>query len=166
MNNQPPKVLFETLGKIAGINVIFDPEYQPPTAGGGRFTVDLTNTTVDDALDYLAVQTKSFWKPLSANTIFVTQDNVQKRRDFEDYVVKVFYIKNATTVQELQEISTTVRSVTEIRRAFTYNAQNAILMRGTVDQMALAEKLILDLDKPKPEVVIDVLVMEASRSRI
>ena len=41
--------------------------------------------------------------------------------------MKVFYIKNATTVQELQEISTTVRSVTEIRRAFAYNAQNAIL---------------------------------------
>lgn len=166
MNNQPPKVLFETLGKVAGINVIFDPEYQPPTAGGGKFTVDLTNTTVEEALDYLAVQTKSFWKPLSPNTIFVTQDNVQKRRDFEDYVVKVFYIHNATTVQELQDISSTVRSVTEIRRAFVYNGQFAILMRGTADQMALAEKLIQDLDKPKSEVVVDVIIMEANRSKV
>ena len=166
MNNQPPKVLFETVGKLAGINVIFDPEYQPPPGGKSTFTVDLSNTTLEEALDYLGIQTKSFWKPLSANTIFVTQDNVQKRRDFEDYVVKVFYIKNATTIQELQEISSTVRSVTEIRRAFTYNAQNAILMRGTADQMALAEKLIMDLDKPKPEVVVDVIIMEANRSRV
>jgi general secretion pathway protein D len=126
----------------------------------------LTNTTLDQALDYLAIQTKSFWKPLSPNTIFVTNDNVTKRRDYEDYVVKVFYIKNATTVQELQEISTTVRSVTEIRRAFTYNAQWAILLRGTADQIALAEKLIQDLDKPKAEVVVDVLVMEANRARV
>lgn len=165
MNNQPVKVLYETVGKLAGINVIFDPEYQNPP-GKSTFTVDLSNTTLEEALDYLAVQTKSYWKPLSPNTIFVTNDNVTKRRDYEDYVVKVFYIKNATTVQELQEISTTVRSVTEIRRAFTYNSQNAILVRGTADQVALAEKLIQDLDKPKAEVVVDVIVMEANRGRI
>lgn len=165
MNNQPVKVLYETVGKLAGINVIFDAEYQNPP-GRTNFTVDLSNTTLEEALDYLAIQTKSYWKPLSANTIFVTNDNVTKRRDYEDYVVKVFYVKNATTVQELQEISTTVRSVTEIRRAFTYNAGNAILVRGTADQVALAEKLIQDLDKPKAEVVVDVMIMEANRQRI
>ncbi len=165
MNNQPVKVLYETVGKLAGINVVFDSEIQPPPGGKNTFTVDLSNTTLEEALDYLAIQTRTYWKPLSANAIFITNDNVQKRRDFEDYVVKVFYIKNATLLQELQEISTTVRSVTEIRRAFTYGAQNAILVRGTADQVALAEKLILDLDKPKAEVVVDILVMQASRTR-
>ena len=166
MNNQPIKVLYETVGKLAGINVVFDSEIQPPPGGKTTFTIDLSNTTLEEALDYLAVQTRTYWKPLSTNTIFVTNDNVQKRRDFEDYVVKIFYIRNSTTLQELQEISTTVRSVTEIRRAFTYGAQNAILVRGTADQVALAEKLILDLDKPKSEVVVDVVVMEANRGRI
>ena len=164
MNNQPIRVLYDTVGKLAGINVIFDAEYQNPP--NNRFTVDLSNTTLEEALDYLAIQTKSYWKPLSQNTIFVTNDNVTKRRDYEDYVVKVFYIKNATSVQELQEISTTVRSVTEIRRAFTYNSQMAILVRGTADQVALAEKLINDLDKPKGEVVVDIIVMEANKGRI
>ena len=56
--------------------------------------------------------------------------------------------------------------MTEIRRAFAYNAQYAILVRGTADQVALAEKLIQDLDKPKAEVVVDVDVMEANRSRV
>lgn len=163
MNNQPIKVLYETVGKLAGINVVFDSEIQPPPGGKNTFTVDLSNTTLEEALDYLAIQTRTYWKPLSTNAIFVTNDNVQKRRDFEDYVVKVFYIKNSTLLQELQEISTTVRSVTEIRRAFTYGAQNAILVRGTADQVALAEKLILDLDKPKAEVVVDIIVMQASR---
>jgi general secretion pathway protein D len=65
----------------------------------------------------------------------------------------------------LQEIATNVRSVTDIRRLFTYNAQNAIVIRATADQVALAEKLIQDLDKPKSEVVIDVIVMEANRTR-
>jgi general secretion pathway protein D len=168
IRNQPVRVLYETVGKLAGINVIFDPEYQAPAGGprGSNYTIELSNTTLEEALDYIAVQTKSYWKPLSANAIFVTNDNVTKRRDYEDYVVKVFYIKNATTVQELTEIATTVRSVAEIRRSFTYNAQNAILIRGTTDQVALAEKLIQDLDKPKAEVVVDVLVMEANRSRV
>ena len=165
MNNQPVRVLYETVGKLAGVNVVFDPEYQAPP-GKSTFTIDLSNTTLEEALDYLAIQTKSYWKPLSSNTIFVTNDNVTKRRDYEDYVVKAFYIKNATTVQELQEISTTVRSVTEIRRAFTYAGQYAILVRGTADQVALAEKLIADLDKPKAEVVVDVYVMEANRARV
>lgn len=165
MNNQPVRVLYETVGKLAGVNVVFDPEYQAPP-GKSTFTIDLSNTTLEEALDYISIQTKSYWKPLSSNTIFVTNDNVTKRRDYEDYVVKVFYIKNATTVQELQEISTTLRSVTEIRRAFTYNAQYAILVRGTADQVNLAEKIIQDLDKPRAEVVIDVVVMEANRLRV
>ena len=161
MNNQPAKVLFETVGKVAGINVIFDPDFQAPPK---NHTVDLTNATLEEALNYLAIMTKTYWKPLSENTIFVTNDNVTKRRDYEDMVVQVFYLKNVTKVQELQEIATAVRSVTDIRRLFTYNAQNAVLVRGTRDQVALAEKLIRDLDKPLAEVVVDVIVMEANRT--
>lgn len=160
MNNQPPKVLYETVAKLAGINVVFDSQY---TAQGRNFNVDLSNTTLDQALDYLAILTKTFWKPITANTIFIAEDNVTKRRDYEDDVVRVFYVSNATTVQEFQEVATAIRSVTEIRRVFTYNAQKALVVRGTVDQVALAEKLLQDLDKPKPEVVIDLIVMETNR---
>lgn len=162
MNNQPPKVLYETIGKLAGINVVFDPQFQ---SSGKNFNLDLSNASIDQALDYLAVLTKTFWKPISSNTIFVTEDNITKRRDYEDNVVKVFFVQNATSVQEFQEIATAVRSLTEIRRVFTYNAQRAILMRGTPDQIALAEKLIHDLDKAKSEVVVDVIVMEANSSK-
>ena len=162
MNNQPVKVLFETVGKLAGINVVFDPDFQAPPK---KHTVDLSNTTLEEALHYLSVLTKTFWKPLSENTIFVTNDNVTKRRDYEEMVVKVFYLKNITKTQELQEMSTAVRSVTDIRRVFTYASQNAILIRGTRDKVALAEKLLNDLDKPLAEVVVDVIVMEANRSR-
>jgi general secretion pathway protein D len=163
MTNQPVKVLFETVAKLAGVNVIFDPEYQAQP--GKNYSVDLANIALDEALDHLGVITKSFWKPLSENTIFVTQDSPTKRRDYEDYVVKVFYLQNITTVQELQEIAVSIRSVTDIRRLFTYNAQNAILIRATADQVALAEKLLQDLDKPKAEVVIDIIVMEANRTK-
>ncbi len=96
MNNQPPKVLYETVGKLAGINVLFDPQMQP----GKNANLDLNNVTLQEALDYIALLTKTFWKPVSANAIFVTEDNVTKRRDYEDEVVKVFYLKNPTSTQE------------------------------------------------------------------
>ena len=161
MNNQPPKVLYETVGKLAGINVLFDPQMQP----GRNANLDLSNVTLNEALDYIALLTKTFWKPVSANAIFVTEDNVTKRRDYEDEVVKVFYLKNPTSVQEFQEIITGVRSVTDVRRMFTFNAQNAVMVRDTVDKVALVEKLLHDMDKPKSEVLVDVIVMDVSSDR-
>ena len=162
MNNQPPKVLFDTVGKLGGISVVFDSQYNAP---GRNFNVDLSNVTLDQAFDYLATLTRTFWKPLNGTTIFVAEDNVTKRRDFEDDVVKVFYITNATSVQEFQEIATAIRTVAEIRRVFTYNAQRAMIVRDTVDKVALAEKLVHDLDKPKSEVVVDIIVMSANSER-
>ncbi len=123
------------------------------------------NVTLEEALDYIALLTKTFWKPISSNAIFVTEDNVTKRRDYEDEVVKVFYLKNPTTVQEFQELVQQVRSVADIRRMFQYNAQNAVIVRDTVDKVALVEKLLHDLDKPKAEVVVDLIVMEANSDR-
>ncbi|HUE04367.1 MAG TPA: cohesin domain-containing protein [Bryobacteraceae bacterium] len=160
MNNQPAKVLFETVGKLAGINVLFDPEFKGE--GSKTQSIELTGATLNEALDYLAIITKAFWKPLSANTIFVTQDSPTKRRDYEEQVMKVFYLSNVTTPQELQEIVTAVRSVADIQRLFVYNAQNAIIARGESDRIALAEKIIHDLDKPKSEVVVDILVLQVS----
>ncbi len=158
MNNQPPKVLYETVGKLAGINVLFDPTMQP----GKNANLDLNNVTLQEALDYIALETKTYWKPVSTNAIFVTEDNVTKRRDYEDEVVKVFYLKNPTSTQEFNEMVTAVRSVTDVRRMFQFNGENAVVVRDTVDKVALVEKLLHDLDKPKAEVVVDVLVMDVS----
>ncbi len=161
MNNQPVKVLWETLGKLAGINVMFDQDFIQQSQR--NFSYEANNISIEEAFDNLAVMTKAYWKPLTSNSVFVTQDNVTKRRDYEEQVVKTFYLQNVTTPQELQEIATVIRTVTDIRRLLTYNGQMAMTIRGSVDQINLAQKVILDLDKPKSEVVIDVLVMEANR---
>ncbi len=160
INNQPVKVLFETIGKIAGINVLFDPDYTPPTHN--TLNVDFDNATLEQSLNYISVLTRSYWKPLSPNTIFVTNDNPNKRRDYAEMVAKTFYLSNINTPQELQEIVNAVRSVAELQRVVAYNSQNAIIVRGETDQVALAGKMIHDLDKPRAEVVVDIFVLEAS----
>jgi general secretion pathway protein D len=161
MNGQKPRVLFETLGKIAGINVLFDPEYDQQNSTKPQ-SVDLTGSTLQQSLDYIALLTKSYWKPLSANAIFVTVDNPTKRRDFEEQVVKVFYLKNIVATTELQELLTTLRTVTDIQKIYQYTSQSALIVRCAADKMLLAEKIINDLDKPRNEVVVDVIIMEVS----
>jgi general secretion pathway protein D len=158
--NGTPKLLFEGVAKYAGLNVLWDPEYQSQVKG--NIPVELNNATLEEALDYLAVYTKSYWKPLSPNTIFITMDNPNKRRDYEEQVAKVFYLNNVSSPQELQEIVNAVRSVADIQRFFPYNAQNAIIAKGSADQVLLAEKLLHDLDKPRSETVVDIIVMETS----
>ena len=124
--------------------------------------MDFENTTLEQALDYIAVITKSYWKPLSPNTIFITNDNPNKRRDYAEMVAQTFYLVNVSSPQEIQEIVNAVRSISELQRVVAFTSQNAIIVRGEADQVALAAKMIHDLDKPRAEVVVDILVMEAS----
>lgn len=161
MNGQKSKVVFETIGKLAGLNVLWDPEYQP--SQHDSITIDFQQpSTVEEALNYVSTITKSFWKALSPNTIFITNDNANKRRDYEEQVTKVFYLQNVMLPAELQEIVNVVRTAADINRVFPYNSQFALVVRGEADRVELAEKLIHDLDKPKSEVVVDIFVMEAS----
>ncbi|HEY1637895.1 MAG TPA: cohesin domain-containing protein [Rhizomicrobium sp.] len=156
------KTLFETVGALADppINVLWDPDFQPPQHD--NFSVDIKNLTLDQALDYLSILTKSFWKPLSSNTIFVTMDNQNKRRDYEEQVLKTIYLHNVSGTTEFQEVVNAVRTVPELTKVFPDTTQYAIVLKGEADRVALAEKIAHDLDKPRPEVLFDFLIMEAS----
>lgn len=156
--NQSPKTMFETLCKYAGINLVIDPDYQP----GKNLSLDVKSSTVNQALDFLASSTRSFWKPLSGNTILLTNDNANKRRDYEDLVTRTFYLSNVNTPAELQEIVTTIRTIADLQRVTVCNNQFAIIARGEADKIALADKIVNDLDKPRSEVLVDILVLEAT----
>jgi general secretion pathway protein D len=164
MNNQPVRVLYESVGKLAGINVLFDPQ-GIETVSGKNYNLDLTNVGLEEALNYISLETHTFWKAISRNAIFVTQESETKRQEYQDQVVKVFYIQNATTPAEFTEIFNAVRTGAKLSTGiFQVASQNAIVARGPTDTIALVEKLVHDLDKPKPEVLVDVIVMEVSKN--
>ncbi|MBV9612215.1 MAG: hypothetical protein JO091_07070 [Acidobacteriaceae bacterium] len=164
INNQPARVLFESIGKLAGINVLFDPG-GIDTTGNRNFNLDLSNVTLEEALNYVALETHAFWKPISRNAIFVTQETDPKRQEYQDEVVKVFYVQNASTTNEFNEIFNGVRTGAKLTvGVFSVPSQNAIIARGPLDTIALVEKLVHDLDRPKPEVMIDVIVMSVNRT--
>src|SRR5580692_9136737 len=155
------KAVFEAIGKLAGLTVIFDPDFT-----SRRISVELTNVTLEQALNISALQSKAFWRPETSNIIFVVPDQPQKRKDYEEEVVKTFYLKNTVLPQELTEIITSIRQLLDLRRVQQINAQNAIVIRDTPDRVLLAGKIIDDIDKAKPEVVIQVVIMEALRDRM
>src|SRR5882672_2423611 len=155
------KVIFNTIGKLAGIGVIFDTDFAPR-----RITVDFTNITLEQALALASIQSKAFWKPVTENTIFIIQDTAQKHRDYDETIVKTFYLSNITQPQDLTDIANGLRQVAEIKKIQQLNSQNAIIVRDTPDKIAIAEKLINDIDKARPEVVIQVEVLSASTERL
>ncbi|MGB9071508.1 MAG: cohesin domain-containing protein [Terriglobales bacterium] len=155
------KVIYETIGKLAGINVLFDPEYN-----SRRVRIELNGVTLEDALENIRFETKTFWRPVTPNTIFVAQDSLAKRKELEQNVIKTFFLSNLSQPTELQDVVNAMRTILEVSRIQQLPSQGAIVVRGTPDQMALAQKLVDDLDRPKPEVVVDVAVMQVSRDKL
>ena len=155
------KIVFDTIGKLAGLTVIYDPDFP-----SRRISIELNDVDLEQALDLTCLQSKAFWKPATQNVIFVIPDQPQKRRDYDDEVMRVFYLSNAVQAQDLTEIVTALRQLLDLKRVQQLNAQNAIAIRDTPGKLALAEKFIQDVDKAKPEVVIQVEVVQASTDRL
>src|SRR5277367_5247789 len=155
------KMVFDTIGKLAGLTVIYDPDFTAK-----QIKAQLNNVTLEQALDIVSLQSKAFWKPVTENIIFVIPDQPQKRRDYEEEVVKTFYLGNTVQPQDITEIVTGLRQLLDIKRMQQLNSQNAIIVRDTPDKLALAEKMIRDIDKAKPEVVIQVQVLQARTDRL
>ena len=155
------KIVFDTIGKYAGLTMIYDPDFP-----ARRITVDFNNVTLEQALEIVSLESKAVIKPVTENTLFVFPDQPQKRRDYEEEVVRTFYLSNVTQPQDITEIMTGLRQLFDLKRVQQVNAQNAIIIRDTPDKLMLVQKLIDDIDKAKPEVVVQVEVLQASKDRL
>ncbi len=157
------KVIYQSIGKLAGLNVIFDPDYTSK-----RIAIDLNNVTLWDALRIVGTLSKTFWKPITSNTLYVADNtNQQKRTEVEDLAVQTFYLTNVSQQNDANEVLIALRNLLDPSvKIYLVASQNAIVLRATPDQLVLAEKLINDLDRTRSEVVVDVAVLEVSRDKI
>ncbi|HKF47995.1 MAG TPA: cohesin domain-containing protein [Terracidiphilus sp.] len=153
------KVVYQAIGRAAGINVLFDPDYNSK-----RIQVDLQNSTLMDALRIVGVLSNTFWRPVTSNTIFVAQNSRSKRTELDESAVQTFYLSNAWQQNDLNDVQTALRNVLTSIKVYGLASQNALVVRGTPDELLLAQKLINDLDKARPEVVVDIAVMEVSKN--
>ncbi|MBZ5506942.1 MAG: hypothetical protein LAO78_15915 [Acidobacteriia bacterium] len=159
--HEDARVVFRTIGKLAGVNVIFDPEFPE----NKRIGIDLVNVTIQQALRVACVEAKAFWKPVTGNIIMILPDNAGKRRQEEEQVLKKIYLQHTQSAQELTELTASVQTMLELRHVQAVPRDNAILIRDTPDKILLATRLIEDSDRGRAEVVVQISILQIRRDR-
>jgi general secretion pathway protein D len=153
--------VYEAIGKAVGVNVLFDPDYNSK-----RIQIDLKDVTPLEALRIVGDVSNTFWKPVTHNTIFIAQDSRAKRTEFSQQAVQIFYLKNVTQQNDLNDVQTAIRNLLPNAKIYGVASENAIMMRGTPDELQLAQLVVSKLDQPKAEVLVDITVMEVSRDKL
>ena len=151
------RMIFTAIAKFADLNVVFDPAFQDQ-----RITADLRNTTLSGALASLTASTHTFYRVTAPRTITIVPDTPAKRREYEEQIVQTFYLSNA----EIKEVIDLLRIVVDVRQISQTTAVNAISLKDTPERIAAAGRLITAIDKARPEVVIDVELLEVDRTRL
>ena len=149
--------VFSAIGRFSGISILFDPTFR-----AAPLSIDLRNTSLRDALRSVARATGSFIRVTAPGTITIVPDTPGKRQEYEQEVVRTFYLSNA----DLEETIDLLRIVMDLRRVAPISATNAITIKDTPERVAAAAKVIRAIDKARPEVIIDVELLEVDRLRL
>jgi general secretion pathway protein D len=153
--------IFETLGKLANLNVVFSSDFRPTP-----LSIELNDVKLEDALRIVAQQTKSFWKVETANTIMIIPDNPNNRRDYEEEVVRTIHLANPLAAADRTAITTALKQVLGLQRIMDNPDANAIVIRDTPDKVAAAEQIVRELDRGKAEILVEIEIVEADSDRI
>ena len=150
--------IFDALAKVSGVNILFDPDFRDK-----KVTVRLTGVSFQEALDQITMSHRLFYKVVDRNTIIIVPEGAAKRRIYDDIFLRTFYIENA----ELKEVETVVKTALGAQAKVVSNPTlGALNVIGTVDELALAERVIAGNDKSKGEVMVDVQILEVNRNRM
>ena len=156
-SNAGSRAVFTALARFAGISVVFDPTFRDST-----ITVDLRNVTLPEALASLTASTRTFYRVTAQKTVTIIPDTPAKRREYEEAVVATFFLSNA----DVKEVIDLLRIVVDVRQISPITTTNSISLKDTPERIEAASKLIAAIDKARPEVVIDVELLEIDRARL
>jgi general secretion pathway protein D len=149
------RAVLTAIARFADIGLVFDPTFRDQP-----LSIDLRNASLRDALDSVTASTHTFYRMTAPRTVTIVPDTPAKRREYEESVVRTFYLSNA----DLKEVIDLLRVVIDIRQISAISATNAISIKDTPERVAAAARLIAAIDKARPEVVIDVELLEVDRT--
>ena len=155
--NATSRSVFTAIAKFADLNIVFDPSFRSEP-----LAIDLRNATLEDALASVTASTQTFYRMTAPKTITIIPDTAAKRREYEEAIVRTFYLSNA----DLKEVTDLLRIVIDVRFISWITANNAIAIKDTPERVAAAGKLIAAIDKARPEVIIEVELLEVDRTRL
>jgi len=152
------KMVFEALARTSAINILLDKDVKSDL----KITIFVRDATVEDTIDLILMQNQLEKKVLSDNTIFVYPNNPAKIKDFQDLKIRSFQLSNA----DAKQMQTMLKTLLKTRDLYVDEKTNTLIMRDTPDAVRLAEKLIASEDLAEPEVMLEVEVLEVTRSRL
>ena len=156
-SNASSRLVFTAIARLADMNVVFDPGFRD-----APISLDLRNATLEHALTSLTGSTQTFYRVTAPKTITVIPDTQAKRREYEEAIVRTFYLSNA----DVKEVIDLLRIVVDVRQISPITATNSISLKDTPERIAAAGRLIAAIDKARPELVIDVELLEVDRVRL
>jgi general secretion pathway protein D len=149
--------VYTALARFANLNIVFDPQFRDQP-----ITIDLRNASVVDALESLSGASRKFYRVTAQRTVTIIPDTPAKRTEYEDEIVRTFYLSNA----DVKETLDLLRIVIDNRRLAPITATNALSIKDTPERVSAAARLIAAIDKARPEVVIDVELLEIDRTKL
>ncbi|WP_081880988.1 secretin N-terminal domain-containing protein [Methylotenera sp. L2L1] len=152
------KVVFEALSRATGINFILDKDIKPET----KATIFIKKARIEDAIEMVLSSNGLQKKVLSENTALVFPSTQAKLKDYQDLMIRSFYFSNTSAKQ----VSAMLKTMLKTKDIFVDERLNMLVMRDTPDVIRIAEKLVAANDLEEPEVMLDIEVLEISRSRL
>jgi general secretion pathway protein D len=158
LRDAPTKMVFEVLQRETGINFILDKDVKSDT----KTSIFVQDLPVEDAIDLVLEQNQLARQILANNMVMIYPNTTAKQKDYEQQIVRTFYLTNATP----KDVEGMLKTVLAAKTLFIDERSNVLVMRDTPDAVRMAEKLVASVDVAEPEVMLELEVLEISRSRI
>jgi len=150
--------LFEVLSRTYGINIVLDKDVKADQ----RTSIALREASFEEAVRLVTMTNQLEQKVASSSTVVIYPNTPVKRREYQDLVVKSFYLANA----DVKQTATMIRSVVKTRDIFVDEKVNLLVIRDTPEAVRIAERLIAAQDLAEPEVMLEVEVLEVGVTRL
>ena len=154
------KTVYEQLGQLFGVKVVFDPDL---TARPVRLRLE--NVDFDTALKVLALQTGTFTRPLTSKLLFVSQDTPEKHRQYGVQAEQSFVLPASVGPDEMTEIVRLLREMTGATRIELDTKSHSVSIRDTPERLALAAEIIRQAEKTRGEVLLEIEILEVDRNK-
>jgi general secretion pathway protein D len=167
MNNAPvtlqfrdanTQMIFEVLSRQTGINFIFDKDVR----ADGKTTIFVQNVPIEQAIDLVLGQNQLGRQILSENMVLIYPNTPVKQQEYQDQVVKTFYMTNA----EPKQFAEMLKTMLNVKTVFVEERSDAVVVRDTPEVIRMAESLLASIDLPESEVMMEVEILEITRSQL
>ncbi len=152
------KMVFEVLSRQTGINFIFDKDIK----SDGKTTIYVQDVPIEQAIDLVLGQNQLARQVLSENMVLIYPNNSSKQKDYQDQIVKTFYLNTALP----KDVEGLLKTMLDAKTLVVNERANAIVMRDTPENVRMAEKLVASIDIAEPEVMMEVEILEISRGKL